>query len=185
MVSSSCTNKDKGMIHMLKKLLSVVAVSVISLFSFPIISAYAEIMPTELRSKAVQQVQQIQYFDEDDNPIFPYADLNSDLYSNNIATYAHIDFGAASFSNYVWIRGGQAFLNPQDIEFARINRPKSVSIYAYTSGGSYMGKGVVGEGTGWSLIPWRHLPRGQFYTFKFVSESGQLVQIKHGTVYYG
>ncbi|MEB8651914.1 hypothetical protein P4G96_24375 [Bacillus cereus] len=140
---------------MFKKVLSVVAVSIISLFSFSSISVYAEEMPTELRSNAVQEVQQIQYFD------------------------------AANFSNYVWIRGGQAFLNPQDIEFERVNRPKSVSIYAYTSGGSYMGKGVVGEGTGWALIPWRHLPRGEFYTFKFVSESGQLVQIKHGTVYYG
>ncbi|MDM5191187.1 hypothetical protein QUF93_00390 [Bacillus hominis] len=170
---------------MFKKVLSIAAVSIISLFSFSSISAYAEEMPTELRSNAVQQVQQIQYFDENDNPIFPYANLDANSYSDSITTHAHMDFGAASFSNYIWIRSGQAFLNPQDIEFERENRPKSVSIYAYTSGGSYVGKGVVGEGTGWALVPWRHLPRGQFYTFKFVSESGQLVKVKHGTVYYG
>ncbi|WP_144489393.1 hypothetical protein [Bacillus thuringiensis] len=169
---------------MFKKVLSVVAVSIISLFSFSSISVYAEEMPIELRGNAVQEVQKIQYFDANDNPIFPYAGLDSNLYSNSIATNAYMDFGAANFSNYVWIRGGQAFLNPQDIEFERVNRPKSVSIYAYTSGGSYMGKGVVGEGTGRALIPWRHLPRGEFYTFKYVSESGQIVQIKHGTVYH-
>ncbi|MFV1457105.1 hypothetical protein [Bacillus mycoides] len=54
---------------MFKKVLSVVAVSVISLFSFSSISAYAEEIPTELRSGAVQQVQQIQYFDKNDPPM--------------------------------------------------------------------------------------------------------------------
>ncbi|MGE6553498.1 hypothetical protein ACQKFK_32830 [Bacillus mycoides] len=176
---------------MFKKVLSVVAVSVISLFSFSSISAYAEEMPTELRSGAVQQVQQIQYFDENDKPIYPYsnAELNPTppAYSNSLVARAtsSADFGATSFSNFVWIYGGQVFYNPQDIEFERENRPKSVSIYAYTLGGSYMGKSVTSEGTGWALVPWRHLPRGQAYKFKFVSESGQLVKIKHGTVYYG
>ena len=70
MVLYSCINKNKGDINMFKKVLSVVAVSIISLFSFSSISVYAEEMPTELRSNAVQEVQQIQYFDANDNPIF-------------------------------------------------------------------------------------------------------------------
>lgn len=43
-------------------------------------------MKTELRSEAVQQVQQIQYFDENDNLIHPYsnADLNPPAYSNSL-----------------------------------------------------------------------------------------------------
>ena len=68
-------------------------------------------MPTELRSGAVQQVQQIQYFDENDNPIYPYsnAELNSTppAYSNSLVARAtsRADFGATSFSNFVWIYG--------------------------------------------------------------------------------
>ncbi|HDR4874816.1 TPA: hypothetical protein QCR24_005754 [Bacillus cereus] len=48
-----------------------------------------------------------------------------------------------------------------------------------------MGKRVTSEGNGWASVSWRHFPRSPAYKFKLVSESGQLVKIKHGTVYYG
>ncbi|WP_181002905.1 hypothetical protein [Bacillus thuringiensis] len=47
-----------------------------------------------------------------------------------------------------------------------------------------MGKIVTKEGTEWAMVPWRHLPRGKAYKFKFSSKIGQLVKFKHETVYY-
>ncbi|OUB63552.1 hypothetical protein [Bacillus thuringiensis] len=162
----------------LKKYLVSLMVAVTFGITFAEFNVQAEVIESSPVVKEFSnQSTQVQYYDANDNLIKPYE--NGMQYA-----YSRYPFYKTVFSSNIWIGGGAYFYNPHYIEFERTNRPKKLAIYFYDSRGAYEGKAVTAEGTGWIEVPLEHLPRGTSHKFKFVSENGQRVEIKHGYLYH-
>ncbi|MCA1322351.1 hypothetical protein LC085_20950 [Bacillus tianshenii] len=143
----------------------------------------------------------VQYFDSNNSPVSPYTqkeldemkervrNLEGKSSRNNLNDYSlsssYYHFGETSYSNYVWIKGGSTFYNPQYVDFEIINRIEGRALYVYDSSGKYQGKAVFPKyGNIWYASSWTHLPRGKSYKFKLVSELGYYSELLQGSVKY-
>ncbi|MBT2602971.1 hypothetical protein J7E55_27240 [Bacillus sp. ISL-53] len=160
---------------MFKKMLLI---SMLALSIFGLNSGFAS--AEETASNEVQ----VTYYDENDE-VVKSETVETDT-TPPILARASKDFGNTIFSNYVYINSGATFYNPHHVDFELSNRPKKMSVKAYTASSTYKGK-VTFEGaglTGWQTADLNWLARGNSYKFAFVNEGSGEVRIRGGYIKY-
>ncbi|MGY3717929.1 hypothetical protein ACWE42_20670 [Sutcliffiella cohnii] len=104
-----------------------------------------------------------------------------------MSSYSIYSFGQTTFSNFVWLRNGYYFRNPGIMDFEITNRAESIAVEVYKTDGSYVGKAVWENITGWAAIDWRNVRfviHPGSYKFRFVNEGSGTIYIKHGNLYH-
>lgn len=92
-------------------------------------------------------------------------------------------FGETSFSNYIWIKGGATFYNPDYIAFEKTTK-QPVTVECYDRNGTYHGRLDTPDRANWQGGDLNWLPRGNFYKFKLVNKGSGTVRIKQGDLGY-
>ncbi|WP_028402432.1 hypothetical protein [Ectobacillus panaciterrae] len=157
------------------------------LATFLLFGAFTTTQAAAAEPTKAEKAAQIQYFDANDKPINSVAENSAPVKAaGGVSTMAVSSYviGKATFSNFVWIKAGSTFYNPGPVDVEFGTRNKAAAIYAYNSAGTYMGKGVSYNQSGWVPFSFSHLPRGASYKFKFVSEGGDTVIVNGGRLYY-
>lgn len=177
----------------------IIVVLVVFLMSVPNISVFAQSNQNEANALIDKSViefdlpyeeidNQTQFYDENgilvsDFDFFVETGIITHTANEKQLRTSTYKFNKSSFTNYLWIKGGAYFYSPEYVSFEKINRTTDLSLYIY-KGNTYIGKAVFDKyGTLWHSISFKYATKAN-YKFKFVSESGEKVDILQGQVSY-
>lgn len=138
---------------------------------------------------------QVQYYDQDNNEIFPYTleeleaifteDNNQPLTARS--GYQIYNTNAFQFSNYIWIRSGATFYNLANTTITPNGTARPFLIQVYNSQGVFVGEvRLPGGWVGPTHVPWTHLKRGGSYKIRLANAAGPTSPLKftNASVWY-
>lgn len=146
----------------------------------------------------------ITFYDESDNVIEPYTEeelnqineeaknilegvkiLEDSISHSLLNTGSTYRFGATSFTNNIWVNGGNSF---KDIGSVVVDaKYKVYSLKVKVVGPSGTGGSIVMDNfTGGMAFPFYHLPRGNYYTVQLINmkSSSQTIYLNGGYVIF-
>src|SRR5690625_2189638 len=125
---------------------------------------------TELSANTTHTEPTIQYFDENNQPIFPYSqDILKEYQNvnNQISNWNIYYLSKTKFTYQIWVASGRYFRNPGTVILNANNTVRSaITIKAY-DGSKLAGSASLSSGWIGSIsVPFSHLPRGKSYRFQ-------------------